>query len=131
MYGYARANLRPAVYPKAVAFRLQGPSTRLYINGQLLFDFQSESQLMVVTPCVQLQNSVDHEIYLYFATRVRQVLQRPHRKARSRRFRPAGSATYLTSAWPPSVPGPSCCCCCPAQGHAPITSAYTAYSSRY
>ncbi len=73
VYGYARANLRPASYSSSVAFRLQGPHTRLVINGHHVFDFQSDSQLMVVTPCVQLQNNTAHEIYFYFATRVRRL----------------------------------------------------------
>ncbi|GIL85388.1 hypothetical protein Vretifemale_13929 [Volvox reticuliferus] len=70
LYGYARANLRPTNYTTAMSFRLQGPNTRLYINDQVVFDFQSNSSNMIVTPCVTLQSNVPHEIYYYFAARI-------------------------------------------------------------
>ncbi|KXZ55015.1 hypothetical protein GPECTOR_3g178 [Gonium pectorale] len=70
VYGYARANLRPLNYSTGVSFRLQGPHTRLYIDGQNVFDFQSETQLMIVTPCITLSNNTAHEIFFYFAARV-------------------------------------------------------------
>ncbi|GFR48272.1 hypothetical protein Agub_g10138 [Astrephomene gubernaculifera] len=70
VYGYARANLRPLNFSSGISFRMQGPHTRLYINGQGIFDLQSDSQLQTVTPCVTLRNGTAHEIYFYFAARV-------------------------------------------------------------
>ncbi|GLI60426.1 hypothetical protein VaNZ11_002579 [Volvox africanus] len=69
VYGYARANLRPRSYSTGMSFRLQGAHMRLYINDQMIFDFQNSSFIMIVTPCVTLQNNVSHELYLYFAAR--------------------------------------------------------------
>lgn len=70
VYGYARANLRPFTYTYRMGFRLQGPHTRIYINNQLIVDFQHDTQQMVVTPCVTLQNNTAHELFFYFATQV-------------------------------------------------------------
>ncbi|GLC33969.1 hypothetical protein PLESTF_000182700 [Pleodorina starrii] len=70
VYGYARANLRPLNFSTGISFRLQGPHSRLYVNDQLVFDFQSETQLMIVSPCITLQNNTAHEIYFYFAARM-------------------------------------------------------------
>ncbi|KAG2430743.1 hypothetical protein HYH02_013582 [Chlamydomonas schloesseri] len=67
VYGYARTNLAPRNYSQGVAFRLRGPHTRLYINGQLVYDFQSTSVLQTNTPCVTLASGQPHEIYFYFA----------------------------------------------------------------
>nr|BAF36498.1 Subtilisin-like serine protease [Volvox carteri] len=70
VYGYARANLKPMTFSSGISFRLQGPHTRLYINDQLVFDFQHDSQVMTVSPCVTLQANLTHEVVFYFAARV-------------------------------------------------------------
>ncbi len=46
---------------------------RLYINGQLIYDFESTSVLQTNTPCVTLASGQPHEIYFYFAAMVRRV----------------------------------------------------------
>ncbi|KAG2483909.1 hypothetical protein HYH03_017230 [Edaphochlamys debaryana] len=70
VYGYARANLRAMNFSTGLSFRLQGPHTRLLIDGQNIFDFMSVQQLQTVTPCVNLRSGVTHEIFLFFAARV-------------------------------------------------------------
>ncbi len=77
VYGYARGNLRPLNFSSGVSFRLQGANTRLYVDDQMIFDFQSDSQLMIVSPCITLQSNVPHEIYFYFAARVSSVILSP------------------------------------------------------
>lgn len=95
--------------------RPQGPHTRLFINGQLVYDFQSTSVFQTVTPCVTLASNQSHEIYLYFAAMVRDATQRSKADCHGRGLLGVVQGIVATcSVGLIMLPGRSPCACNPA-----------------